>query len=173
MDKCHELEAMVVRNLTMRGLTRVPNRLAFMHEREVVELTIEQSVYTGYFVVVLDAHRKPRHFRARAGDHDWNAIAACVVETAEGRPAAKGAKSSTTSVRQQNERLARDLATFIRAGSGSSVAIEPSSQAPGRVRVKLPEVDLDPITVMRLFEVVREALPERTDGASSEPTPVL
>jgi hypothetical protein len=144
-----------------------------MHEREVVELAIEQSVYTGYFVVVLDGRRKPRHFRARAGGYDWNAIAACVIETADQRRGAMAATPSTSSVREQNERLARDLATFIRAGSGSSVAIEPSSHAPGRVRVKLPEVDLDPITVMRLFEVVREALPEKNPGASPEPAPVL
>ncbi len=173
MDKCHELEAMVVRNLTMRGLTRVPNRLAFMHEREVVEIAIEQSVYTGYFVVVLDGHRKPRHFRARAGAYDWNAIAACIVEIAARRPAATMTKSPAPSVRQQNERLARDLATFISAGSGSAVAIEPSSKAPGRVRVTLPDVDLDPITVMRLFEVVREALPEKRLGTSPEAAPVL
>jgi len=168
---------MVVRNLTMRGLTRVPNRLAFVHEREVVELAIEQSVYTGYFVVVLDAHRKPHHFRARAGAYDWNAIAACIIEVANRRPAAAKpvAAPTASSVRQQNERLARDLTSLISAGSGSShpVAIEPSSRAPGRVRVKLPDVDLDPITVMRLFEVVRDAFPDKTLGASSDPVPVL
>jgi len=173
VDKIHEIEALVVRNLTSRGLTRVPHRLAFMHEREVVEVAIEQSVYSGYFVAVLDGHRKPHRFRARAGGYDWNAIAACVVETAQQRPGAMAARVPTPSVREQNEPLARDLATLIRAGTGSQLAIEPSSKAPGRVRVKLPEVDLDPISVMRLFDVVREALPSRQASASTGSSPVL
>jgi hypothetical protein len=160
MSACDELEAMIVRNLMLRGLPRVPNRLAFIYAGEAVELTIEQSVYSGYFIVVRHSQQKLRQFRARAGAYDWNEIAAFIVETAERRRGVVRAAS----VREQNERLARDLASAIGAGLGVPASISPSRE-PGRVLVALPEVELDPVSVMRLFELVRNALP----AASREP----
>jgi hypothetical protein len=167
MDQTDHVASMIVRNLALRGLARVPHRLAFAHGGEVVELAVEQSVYTGCMIVVLDGRRKMRHFRARCGEYDWNAIAACVVEVASNRNRAPA--PSRAVVQQQNERLARDLASIVNARAGSPLAIEPSSCAPGRVRVRMPEIELDAISVMRLFEVVRDALPtaRRSPEASS------
>ncbi len=173
MPACRDLEASVVRNLTLRGLLRVPGRLAFTHERETVELSIEQSVYTGFFVVVLEGRSKLRHFRALGGAYDWNAIAALIVETADRRRGATARAVSRASVGQQNERLARDLASIVNAGTASRVAIEPSLHSPGRVRVRLPEVELDPLSVMRLFEVVRDALPPRGQPGAGIAVPLL
>jgi hypothetical protein len=156
VERHDELEATIVRNLQSRGLARVPDRLAFVHDDDVVELAIELSVYTGPQVVVYDGRRKVRHFRARAGAYDWNAIAALIVDTVASRRTPRA--TPRPSVPQQNERLARDLASIVNAGAGGALAIAPSG-APGRVRVRMPEVDLDPVSVMRLFEVVRDALP--------------
>jgi hypothetical protein len=151
------IATMVVRNLTMRGLARVPNRLAFAHNGEVVDIVVEHSVYTGYLIVIVDGRRKLQHFRARDGDYDWSAIAAFIVQAANNRK--RVPSPSRAVLQQQNERLARDLASIVNAASGGAVGIEPSTCALGRVRVKMPEIELDAISVMRLFEVVRDALP--------------
>jgi hypothetical protein len=66
--------------------------------------------------------------------------------------------TSPAGVKANNQGLADQLAALTGAGLSSPMTIEPSSAAPGRVRVKVPELDLDPDSVMLLQAVVSRAL---------------
>jgi hypothetical protein len=161
MDSPADMEALVTRNLANQGLPRVPGVLAFLHKGEAVKVTIDQSVYTGYFVTVHDGPRIARQFRARAGVYEWTAIAAQIVEIAESRLERRRPLSSAQGMKEHNRQIADELATMTGAGPSSRLQIEPSSAVRGRVRVKLDEVELDPMSVIQLYAVVAKALPPK------------
>ncbi len=163
MERHGNREEIAARNLGARGLARVPGKLAFVYKGQAVELSIEQSVYRGYFVTVHDKARAPVQFRERAGDFDWNAIAATIVAIAQSRLPGAAPAVNAAEVQAQNRHLADELSTITGAGPSSRLSIEPSAVTPGRVRVKLDEIDLDPVSVIQLYAAVSKALPAKTE----------
>lgn len=162
MTTRNDIESLVTQRLTMRGLARVPGpELAFAHKGHAVTLSIDESPYTGFFVTVHDRGRPVRQFRARSGDYEWNAISAIIAELAESRLQQRRPLTSPEGVRENNRKIADELAAITGAGPSSRLSIEPSSSMPGRVRVKLNEVELDPVSVMQLFAAVGHALPAK------------
>jgi hypothetical protein len=157
MQTKEQLKTVLKEHLVYRGLRPVRGQLAFMHKGKIVELQVHESLYRGPFVVVLERGRAVREFRAHAGDYDWNGIAEAVIDVAEGR-AAQGRSGARSGAIDANERLANDLKSMI-GPSSSHLSIEPSSQTPGRVRVKLHEVELDPLSVLQLFAALARAQP--------------
>jgi hypothetical protein len=160
MEPHRNWEEIATRNLESRGLARVPGKLAFVCKGQVVEVSIERSVYRGFFVTVHDRARAPVQFRERAGDFDWNAIAATIVAIAQSR-LPQEATPGNAAVQAQNRHLADELSTITGAGPSSRLSIEPSAVTPGRVRVKLDEIDLDPVSVIQLYAAVSKALPAK------------
>jgi hypothetical protein len=155
-----DLESLVTQRLAMRGLARVPGpELAFAHKDQAVAVSIDESPYTGFFVTVHDRGRPVRQFRVRSGDYEWNAIAAVITELAESRLQQRRPLTSPEGVRENNRKIADELSTMTGAGPSSRLSIEPSSSTPGRVRVKLNEVELDPVSVLRLYAAVAHVLP--------------
>lgn len=155
------LLTLMMASLTQRGLERVDGPLAFAHNGQVVTLSIEPSVYTGYRVTVHDRGQPARQFRAHAGNYDWNAIANLIIEIAESRLEQRLPLTTPAGVKANNRGLADQLAALTGSGPSSQMKIEPSSSAPGRVRVKIEELDLDPDSVMQLYAVVSRALPKK------------
>ena len=157
MQSKETLQLTLKEHLLYRGLRPLHGRLAFVHKGEIVELHIDESLYRGPFVTVLERGRVVREFRAQAGNYDWDGIAATVIGVAEGRKTEgrSGARSGSLDV---NQKLANDLKSVI--GSESRLSIEPSTQTPGRVRVKLHETELDPLAVLQLFAALSRALPQ-------------
>ena len=156
-----EIETLLTRYLAHEGLTRVPGPLAFAHKGEPVKVSIDQSVYTGHFITVHDGTRVARQFRARGGSYEWGAIAALIMEIAESRLQRRLPLTTPAGVRAHNQQLADELNTMTGAGPSSRLKIEPSSAKPGRVRVKLEEVELDPGSVIQLYAAVAKALPPK------------
>lgn len=155
-----DIEALVTHHLSMRGLARVPGpQLAFSWQGQPVMVSIDQSPYTGFFLTVHDRGRPLRQFRAHAGEYEWSQVAAIIAEIAASRLQHRRPSTSPEGVRENNRHLADELAAITGAGPSSRLSIEPSSSAPGRVRVKLSEVELDPPSVMQLFAAVSHALP--------------
>jgi hypothetical protein len=167
METQKNWEDIATRSLASRGLRRVPGKLAFVHKGQAVEVAIEQSVYRGYFLTVHDRNRSPTQFRERGGDFDWNAIAAQIVAIAESRLPTEAQPPNEATLQAQNRQLADELSTITGAGPTSRLSIEPSATAPGRVRVRLDEVDLDPVSVIQLYAAVSRALPAKP----GKPTP--
>jgi hypothetical protein len=150
----NELEALAVRSLTQRALARGAESLAFVHNGQTVKVSIENSVYRGHFVNVHDGARPAHQFRALAGGYDWNAIAACIREIADQRNARVVEKATGHAIKDENRRLADELATITGADPDSRLSIRPSPTAPGRVRVRLDDVDLDPVSVIQIYAAV-------------------
>ncbi len=161
MHPHQDWEGIATRNLASRGLARVPGKLAFIHKGQAVEVSIERSVYRGLFLTVHDRARTPVQFRERAGDFDWNAIAATIVAIAQSRLPKETTSDNAAAVQAQNRHLADELSTITGAGPASRLSIEPSAVTPGRVRVKLDEIDLDPVSVIQLYAAVSKALPAK------------
>jgi hypothetical protein len=159
MQSRDTLQLTLKEHLLYRGLRPLHGRLAFVHKGEIVELHIDESLYRGPFVTVMERGRAVREFRSRDGNYDWDGIAATVIEVAEGRKdeGRSGARSGSLDV---NRKLANDLKSMIGPESSSRLSIEPSAQTPGRVRVKLHEVELDPLAVLQLFAALSRALPQ-------------
>lgn len=155
-----DLEGYATRMLMQRGLTRASGELAFAHHGQLVQVSIDRSVYRGHVLSVHDGRRPPQQFRQKAGDFDWNAIAAAIVEIAERRLTPSVPGPTPTQIRDQNRQLADELVSITGAGETSRLSIRPSATTPGRVCVRLDEVDLDPASVIRLYDVVSRALPK-------------
>ena len=159
MQSKETLQLTLKEHLLYRGLRPLHGRLAFVHKGEIVELHIDESLYRGAFVSVLERGRVVREFRERDGNYDWDGIASVVIQVAEDRTAEgrSGARAGSLDV---NRKLANDLKSMIGPESASRLSIEPSPQTPGRVRVKLHEVELDPLAVLQLFAALARALPQ-------------
>jgi hypothetical protein len=150
----HELKE----HLLYRGLRPLHGQLAFAHKGHIVKLAVDESLYRGAFVAVLENGRPVREFRAHAGRYDWDAIAAAVIEVAEGRVPHGRSGNRGAGIDAANQKLANDLRSMLGPGT-SRLSIEPSPATPGRVRVKLQEVELDPLAVLQLFAALARALP--------------
>ena len=157
-----ELVALMTARLGSRGLVRVAGPLAFAHKGQAVSLSIEQSVYTGHYVTVHDRGRPARQFRAHGGNYDWNDIANLIIEIAESRLEKRLPTTTPAGVRANNRALAEKLTELTGAGPSSQMIIEPSSTAPGRVRVRVQELDLDQDSVMQLHALVSRATPKKS-----------
>lgn len=168
MQAKEALKSLLKQNLMYRGLRAVQGRLAFSYKGEIVELAVDESLYRGTFIAVLERGRSVREFRAYDGDYDWNAIAVAVMEVAEARTASARV-TRTSAVDAANRKLANDLRSIIGPGS-TPLTIEPSTATPGRVRVKVDEVELDPAAVLQLFAALSRAL---TTPATAYPTPAI
>lgn len=143
MQILEALEADLERELMKRGLAPVPNAQAFSHRGEVVRVEVGESVYRGPFVTVHDTTTRPRQFRGRDGAFEWDDIAACIVATAE---------------RRRADRLGapRPAARAPAALPSSPFSIRPSA-SPGRMRVNLADMELDPVAAMQLYVLLRQA----------------
>ena len=152
------LQNLLAHSLEQRGLARAPgSAFSFAHNGQVVEVTIEKGVYRGHLIAVHDGRQPPRQFRATGGGYDWNAIAAYIKEVAERRAASPGLVAAHVRLKRQNRQLADELSTITGAGPNSNLSIEPSPSAPGHVRVRLDETDLDPVSVVQLHAVLARA----------------
>ena len=136
MEAHESLEADVERQLMKRGLAPVPGALAFVHRGQAVRLEIGESVYRGLIVTVHDTAGRRRQFRSQDGQFDWDAIASAIVAIAERR---HGQRPSA--------RPAPATAPF---------SIQPAA-APGRMRVNLSNMELDPVAAMQLYVLLRQA----------------
>jgi hypothetical protein len=152
------LTAELKEHLLYRGLRPLHGQLAFAYKGQVVQLAVDESLYRGRFVAVLDHGRPVREFRAQGGQYDWDAIAATIVEVAEGRVAHGRSGNRANPIDAANQKLANDLRSMLGPGS-TQLSIEPSPATPGRVRVRLQEVELDPLAVLQLFAALARALP--------------
>ena len=134
-----QLEATLVAQLAARGLRRAPGPLAFVHRGNVVRVSIKESLYRGLFVTVHDKPYGMQQFRAHDGVYDWDAIAACIVEFVDRRlPVQAEAKPAAVTT--------------------GPLTIQSSPASPGQVRVKLSELDLDPLSAMQLYAVLQQAV---------------
>jgi hypothetical protein len=159
METRQEIEAVLTSKLAQRGLRRAHGQLAFVHRGEAVTLEINESVYRGHFITVQDRVGGAQEFRAYAGTYHWDSIARAVVEVANRRLVPNRVAKMPADVDADNRRLANELATMTGVGGSSQLSIEPSSATPGRVRVSLQGLELDPASVLRLFAAVSHALP--------------
>jgi hypothetical protein len=131
-----------------------------------VEVAIDHSVYRGALVSVQARGRTVREFRAQSGTYDWDAIATAIIDTAEGR-VAEGRMADGRGVQgtdPANEKLAADLRAML-GPNAAHLTIEPSPATPGRVRVRLREVELDALAVVQLVAAVSGALPHAQPAA--------
>ena len=148
-----EVQHLITRKLRARGLIALAGKLTFTHKGQAVALVVDQSIYRGHFVSVLDHGRKVCEFRMGGGDFDWDAMAASVIGVAERRLSSPPAR-----VKDPERQLASDLRAMFANGTSSHLSIEPSPAMPGRLRVKLQELDLDPASVMQLCATLSRAL---------------
>ena len=152
------IQDLLVRSLARHGLARGPgSAFGFVHDGQLVEVTIEKGAYRGHLITVHDGHQPPRQFRAIAGGYDWNLIAAYIMEVAKRRTASPASAAAHVRLKRQNRELADELSTITGAGPKSGLSIRPSPGAPGRVRVQLDETDLDPVSVLQLHAVLARA----------------
>jgi hypothetical protein len=133
------LETVLERQMRRRGLARMPDALAFVHDGQIVRLEIGESVYRGPIVTVHDSSERPHQFRSLEGQFDWDAIAACIVVVA---------------ARKRADRAGSRRAPTPR--SDAPFSIQPSTD-PGRMRVNLSNMELDPVAAMQLYVLLRQA----------------
>ena len=157
MPSKERLKSDLKEHLLYRGLRPLHGQLAFVHKGQVVQLAVDESLYRGRFVAVLDAGWPVREFRAKAGHYDWDAIAQAVIEVAEGRVTHGRSGSRAPVIDAANQKLANDLKSMLGPGS-SQLTIEPSPATPGRVRVKLQEIELEHAGLNAIFSVHGEDL---------------
>ena len=152
MQQVKALEADLTRQLASRGLARTSGGFAFIHQGTVVDVSVDESVYRGLFVTVHGA-ATARQFRARDDAYDWDAIAVAIKQVAAPQRA---------SLTQTHRAVDPALDTAI--------SMLPSRASPGRVRVNLPELELDHVSALQLYALIQHALPAlRAGNAKSEP----
>ena len=135
------LEADLGRQMMKRGLAPVPDALAFVHRGQAVRLEIGESVYRGLIVTVYDTAAQRRQFRAADGAFDWEAIAAAIVDIADRRLA---------------DRAGVPRAPAPAPAARSPFSIRPAA-SPGRMRVNLSDMELDPVAAMQIYVLLRQA----------------
>jgi hypothetical protein len=143
-------------NLLSRGLGRVHGQLAFVHKGEAISLRVDATIYRGSFITIIDRGHKVREFRAGVAGFNWNAIAVAIVDVAERR--LKAPEPAETTAASSSERSAADLWAMLGSGVPSQLSLEPSQDKPGRVRVRLKELDLDPVAALQLYAAVSRVL---------------
>jgi hypothetical protein len=152
MQDLRKFEATLATELLLRGLRRAPGGLAFIHDGQPVRVSVGESLYRG-LVVTVDAPPAARQFRAaRDGAHDWDAIAAAIVDAVRRR---KGEDQREAAPNQRD----------------AGLSIRPSPTTPGRVRVRLSEMELDAYSAMQLYAVLQHALPTLRRGTDAQLLP--
>jgi hypothetical protein len=149
MQDLEKFEATLATELVLRGLRRAPGGLAFIHDGHPVRVSVGESLYRGLVVTV---HAEPggRQFRAaRDGAHDWDAIAGAIADAVR---RIKGQDQHDTAANQRD----------------AGLSIRPSPTTPGRVRVRLSEMELDAYSAMQLYAVLQHALPTRRRDADAQ-----
>jgi len=141
MKTLQQLETVLVNELARRGLRRATGPLCFIHRGFNVRVTLKESLYRGLFVSVHDGVQGTQQFRTHDGAYDWDAIAQAVCAVVE-----RQLPSTATRRTPVN-------------GANAPLSIRPSTASPGRLRVTLSEMDLDPVSAMQLYALVRNALP--------------
>src|SRR5512134_2110320 len=132
-----QLETILEGQMWKRGLARAHGALAFSHRGDVVRVSIGESVYRGLIVTVHDTPVvRSRQFRAVDGTFDWDAIAECVVDVAERRRAERSGQPRPA-----------------RSAAAAPFTIQPSA-SPGRMRVNLSDMELDPAAAMQLYALL-------------------
>jgi hypothetical protein len=143
MQHVRQLERILEQQLAQRSIARAPGPMAFVHQGNVVRVTVNESLYRGLFVTVHDKPYGSRQFRACAGTYDWDAIAEAIVEIVERHRQSQAPRHSRVDERVANAPL----------------SIRPSTASPGHVRVKLSEMELDAASAMQLYALIQRALP--------------
>src|SRR5215831_18156245 len=159
MDKeALNIQDLLTRSLDQRGLARVQGKaFGFVHDGHVVEVTVQKGAYGGHFIAVHDGG-PPRQFRSIVGGgYDWNAIAAYIKEIAERRARSPASYATHVRLKRHNRALADELSTITGTGPSSSLSFRPSPAAPGNVRVRLEDTDLDPVSALQLNAVLARA----------------
>src|SRR5690242_6400096 len=113
MQSRETLQLTLKEHLLYRGLRPLHGRCAFMHKGEIVEVSVDQSLYRGPFVTVMERGRAVREFRGRDGNYDWDGIAATVIEVAEGRKSEGRSGARAGGGLDVNQKLANDLKSMI------------------------------------------------------------
>ena len=140
MKTLQQLETALVNELGRLGLRRATGALGFIHRGTFVRVTLKESLYRGLFVTVHDNVHGAQQFRTHDGAYDWEAIAAAVVAVVDRQRAPQGSRPAAS------------------RGPGAPLSIRPSTASPGRMRVALEEMDLDPVSAMQLYALVRNAM---------------
>jgi hypothetical protein len=153
-----EIETVLTRQLGHRGLERVPDELAFMHKGQAVVLKADTTIYRGYYIAVLERGHKVREFRSGAGAFDWDAIAYTIVGVVEGRTPPQGVSASVDDLGTASRKPDSAISKMIGAGLSSQLSLEPSLECPGRVRVTMRGLDLDPVAALQLYAAVSRVL---------------
>ena len=134
-----QLESILAGQLWRRGLARAPGALAFSHGGDLVRVSVCESVYRGLIVTVHDTAVRTRQFRAVDGTFDWDSIADCIVAIAERRRAERNGQPSPAP-----------------KSAPAPFSIQPSA-SPGRMRVNVSDMELDPVAAMQLYALLRQA----------------
>jgi len=151
MKTLQQLESVLVNELARRGLRRSPGPLAFIHRGLPVRVTLKESLYRGLFVSVHDGVHGTQQFRSHEGAYDWDAIARAVCAVVERQLPAPATRRAPV------------------GDVNAPLSIRPSTASPGRLRVTLSEMDLDPVSAMQLYALVRNALPAPHSDRSLDP----
>ena len=154
MESMQEIETLLTGQLLSRGLERVPGQMAFMHKGQAVMLKADTTIYRGYYIAVLERGHKVREFRSGAGAFDWDAIADTIVGVVEGRTPLQGVSASVDDVGTGRRTPDSAFRKVIGAGLSSQLSLEPLWDSPGRMRVRLRHLDLDPIEALQLCAAV-------------------
>ena len=157
MESRQELEATLTDQLLARGLERVSGQLAFVHDGQTVSLKADKTIYRGFFVTVLDRGQTVREFRSSVGSFDWDAVAAIIVDVAECRLEPNVSTGRIAKVDAADHSMPGELLA-LGSGSSSKLSMEPCQDRSGRVRVRLQDLDLDPVAALRLCAAVTRAL---------------
>jgi hypothetical protein len=171
MESILELEAELTDELIARGLERANGQLAFTHRGQSVALKADKTIYRGFYVTVRERGYTVREFRSSIGSFDWDAVAESIIDVAERRLAT----DSSANIDKDDALDHRMADESLPTGHPPSptLSLEPSRDQSGRVRVRLQDLHLDPVTALRLCAAVTRALsPEQPPvprGAQSRP----
>jgi hypothetical protein len=153
MESTQALEGLLTDSLLSRNLPRIGDgRLAFVHNGNAIELTVEATTYRGHVITVL-GHRRNFEFRTQPGGFNWDAIAASIVDKA------------------------RRCAPLAADTSLSLLATELSSQTSSRrcdehadVHVVWRQFERNPVASLPFNDGASRVLPEaQSDGPSGQP----
>jgi hypothetical protein len=136
MEKRRELEALLTEQLLSRGLGRVDGQLAFVHRGQAVTLNVDETIYRGYFITVLDRGHKVVEFRAGIDTYDWNAIAALIVDLAERRLERQRKDAKAREFGTVSRPSRSDLWTMLGTGLSSQLSMDPSGDEQSQARFK-------------------------------------
>lgn len=158
MESMQEIETLLTGQLLSRGLERVPGQMAFVHKEQAVALKADTTIYRGFYISVLERGYTVREFRSRTAAFDWDTIAATIVGVAERRAEPRPPNGTGNESGVASKSPDASLWKMIGAGLSSQLSLEPSVDSPGRVRVNMRGLDLDPVAALQLYAAVSRVL---------------